>query len=464
MSGCEMEKLDTDSKHSVGDNWQESIKNNKEKMGYILQHQIATDLILKVGEKQEEFNCHRIVLIMGSTFFESLLSARWTCTGNGRESINLPEIEPDEFRIILKFLYTETFEIPNPSMEICLSILKLANVYLMSALRENCLEYLLKSQGLLNADNAIRVFEEAVRLSEDKLEKLALGKISSTAINSDEFLQLSHESLCRFLKTKYISIPEIEIFEAVRKWADQHCVQKSLEVNPQNIRSVLGEEALHMIRFPIISPDIFATRVAPTGILSMEERMEILTYYSMDVETKRKIEKLSYFKTKPRIFYNTLLRFEDIGTDLFDYSTNWRNLVFQVNRPILIYSLGFYGPESTHLPCNYNIELTIRENHNSENWRSDPLMGSLVETVQRAANEPREIFHIKFAEPVRLGADKEYLISFLIRGPKTRTGDVIRDIISTECGHLGIVTFKFGEAKYKNNRYQIPEICFAFID
>lgn len=93
--------------NSTTETWQTISTRLKDKLTYMLKHQISTDVELKVGtgNDTETIRCHRLVLIMNSPVFESMFSERWL-NDKGLEStkICLPEIDSKVARIILKVI------------------------------------------------------------------------------------------------------------------------------------------------------------------------------------------------------------------------------------------------------------------------------------------------------------------------------------------------------------------------
>lgn len=65
------------------------------------------------------------------------------------------------------------------------------------------------------------------------------------------------DTLCSVLKRNTLRIREAPLFLAVLRWSVEECRRRTLTVNAENQRTVLGR-ALHMIRFPLMTIDEFA--------------------------------------------------------------------------------------------------------------------------------------------------------------------------------------------------------------
>ena len=106
------------------------------------------------------------------------------------------------------------------------------------------------------------------------------------ALKSPDFLTIPPSVLLDLLnininKTKKgkarqgILIADIELFKSCNMWAEAECLRQEKDPSGENRREVLGE-GLFCIRFPDMLPADIVRIVAPTGILTLEERVHIL--------------------------------------------------------------------------------------------------------------------------------------------------------------------------------------------
>lgn len=53
-----------------------------------------------------------------------------------------------------------------------------------------------------------------------------------------DFEEISESTLLAIVKEKVLSVSELELFEAVKRWAGRQCAQRELEINGTNMRQV----------------------------------------------------------------------------------------------------------------------------------------------------------------------------------------------------------------------------------
>ncbi|KAI8611423.1 hypothetical protein BC830DRAFT_1141236 [Chytriomyces sp. MP71] len=76
----------------------------KSDMLALLSNDASSDLLIVVGSDRIEFRVHRLILSTRSEFFRAEISS--IAPGSSQLIIELPFLDPDAFRIILRFLYT----------------------------------------------------------------------------------------------------------------------------------------------------------------------------------------------------------------------------------------------------------------------------------------------------------------------------------------------------------------------
>jgi len=76
-----------------------------QRLGYILESGLFSDVSVIVGEKRKLFNVHKIILRIGSRIFDELFEA-----DEGKTSFGIPDLEPEEFSLLLKVCVIFHFE------------------------------------------------------------------------------------------------------------------------------------------------------------------------------------------------------------------------------------------------------------------------------------------------------------------------------------------------------------------
>jgi hypothetical protein len=116
-------------------------------------------------------------------------------------------------------------------------------------------------------------------------------------------VSIKEEHLLAILESSSIQVDEVHVFAAAQRWGKEELRRRKLEDSPENLRAVLAK-ALKLVRFPTMKlDDIINTvsllggripclrspqrcsvfnhvQVLPSGVLSAEESLEVLTYVS----------------------------------------------------------------------------------------------------------------------------------------------------------------------------------------
>ena len=78
---------------------------------------------------------------------------------------------------------------------------------------------------------------------------------------------------------------EIYVFRACLTWSKVECEKKGLEVTTENQRKMLGS-ILRKIRFCSMSNEEVATQVSPSGLLSVQQEVEVFRFIGTPTESK----------------------------------------------------------------------------------------------------------------------------------------------------------------------------------
>ncbi|CAF3909754.1 unnamed protein product, partial [Rotaria sp. Silwood2] len=115
---------------------------------------IYCDLTFIIG--CEKFSCHRIILASSSPYFQALLTHRFK--ENNLNSIELRNIEPQIFSILLHYIYSGKIEIDNNNVQ---DILIASDMLQLDEVVQFCCHYLSIS---LNENNVIDTWKIADEL------------------------------------------------------------------------------------------------------------------------------------------------------------------------------------------------------------------------------------------------------------------------------------------------------------
>ncbi|XP_008545845.2 speckle-type POZ protein [Microplitis demolitor] len=130
----------------------------------IFDSKIGNDVILKV--KDQVFEAHKIVLMARSPVFLTMFSSEMI--ENKEYKVNIPDIDPDIFKYLLEFIYTDDVSNLDAVAE---DLLEVADRYMLDSLKDRCAESLCHS---LTVDNAVKLLILADRYCvEEMLEHVS---------------------------------------------------------------------------------------------------------------------------------------------------------------------------------------------------------------------------------------------------------------------------------------------------
>lgn len=122
------------------------------------------------------------------------------------------------------------------------------------------------------------------------------------------FVTMERQTLCEILDQDVLNVnSEVEIYEAVIKWAENQCRIQDLEINSENERKVLGEEMIGKIRFLALTVEEFSEYIAGSILLTTDEKL--MLYNCISCPKKYKLEGFFSNNTNKRMMFpNTYFR------------------------------------------------------------------------------------------------------------------------------------------------------------
>ncbi len=152
----------------------------------------------------------------------------------------------------------------------------------------------LKSE--IKDSTAVSMYQAAKLLQEETLAEESLNYIlhnGSAVVQEEDFLLITNENLNFLLERDDFEVEELELFQAVCKWAQKECEKQEIESSAENQRLVL-KGTLKNIRFPLMSSKDFAIHVAPTDILMDKEMISLLIQYSIPASERAGLPLLAH--------------------------------------------------------------------------------------------------------------------------------------------------------------------------
>ena len=173
---------------------------------------IYCDLTFVIGCK--EFSCHRIILASSSSYFQVLLTHKFK--ENNLNSIEIHNIEPEIFSILLHYIYSGQIEIDNNNVQ---DILIASDMLQLEEVVQFCCHFLSIS---LNENNVINVWKIADELEcrslKNDAEHYMLTHFSNL-IKLDMIKLLPRNLLIRIISNDDLIVDnEQQVFEAILVW------------------------------------------------------------------------------------------------------------------------------------------------------------------------------------------------------------------------------------------------------
>lgn len=463
-----MESPKINSSRKASYNWQAFTSNIKDRMATIFNCELLADVHFIVGKNSDitRFPAHKFVLSIGSAVFDAMFNGALTkanelknklehestvsSANNIETQIELPDVEPEAFKTLLRFLYLDEIQIGPDNV---LATLYVAKKYEVTTLEVACVDFL---KSNINIENAFMILAQARLYDESTLADQCLDTIdkhTNEALRSESFFEIDLNTLKDVLSRDSLRVRELSLFIAILRWSEHECTRRSLDVNPFHKRLVLND-AMYLIRFPLMTIEDFANNVAQSGILSDNEVVNVFLYYLL--ESKPTLP----FPIEPRCCITgeecTVKRFQ--RTDCrWGYSGTSDRIRFVTDRSIFVIGFGLFG--SIKGSSEYTAKIEILHT------ASGKILASNIVTFISDGTD--STFRVLFNYPVEIIPNTNYTACATLKGVDSYYGIGGFRTVSVNIGKESkeAVIFQFSYSAGCNNGTsvedgQIPEIIF----
>ncbi|KAL3085753.1 hypothetical protein niasHS_009502 [Heterodera schachtii] len=234
------------------------------------------------GDEKEVLPAHQFILKSASDVFEAMFrfdakkERLENAPANCPADVEIPDIEPSAFKVMLSFIYTDDLSALNGDN--AMAVLYAANKYNIPDLVGPSLQV-----PISEFRNVFFAYAQALLFELEDFSIKCLRYICKNAaqlFGSNDFLQIDQKILCNLLESDRLLLSdEFELWKIAIRWADEKCRQNGIECSSGNCRSALGP-ALFKIRLPNINEKDFAKFVVPSGVLTTEEVLGIYQFNS----------------------------------------------------------------------------------------------------------------------------------------------------------------------------------------
>ncbi|KAL3102691.1 hypothetical protein niasHT_027779 [Heterodera trifolii] len=234
------------------------------------------------GDEKKVLSAHQLILKSASDVFEAMFrfdakkerpeNAPVNCPAD----VEIPDIEPSAFKLMLSFIYTN--DLSELNGDNAMAVLYAAKKYNIPDLADASLQI-----PFSELRNVFFAYAQALLFELEDFSIKCFRYICQNAaqlFESEDFLQIDQKMLCNLLdRDRLLISDEFEIWKPALRWADEKCRQNGIECSSKNRRLALGP-ALYKIRFPNIHEEDFVKSVVPSGVLTMEELLGIYQFNS----------------------------------------------------------------------------------------------------------------------------------------------------------------------------------------
>lgn len=250
----------------------------KERNKSMVNNSLLSDVTFLVQDnwsnKEIKVYAHKYVLSIASPVFFAMFYG--AMASDGPQKVRLPDCDADSFKEFLSFVYCDEVNI---SEENVVQLLYLAKKYMVPSLHEKTRQ---KLRAVINVANVFEMLPSILQLDEDELAERCWKIIdfdTEQAINSEAFCDIDRDVLEQVLKRDELTIREVDLFRRVLDWAKMQEKPQDREDKELNIREVLGEKVIHLLRFPTMSFIEFNGLVSNSGVLTENEENTLIHFY-----------------------------------------------------------------------------------------------------------------------------------------------------------------------------------------
>ena len=331
--------------------WQTTRKTLTERVEFLLNNSLMSDVsfvVRNASGEEESIAAHKFVLAVSSPVFYAMF---YGDLAESKNKIVLPDCDSESFLEFLRFLYSDKVTLSGGSV---MQVSYLARKYIVPELETKCINFLKKN---LSPENVFDILPLAKKFDEEELVIRCwevVDRSTQVALQSETFPSITKELLAEVVKRDDLTIHEIELFQAVDRWATAECERKDLEPVKDSKRIVTGEEILSNIRFPLMSQDQFAEKVPCSGLLSKDEIIDLFMCLNGVQISSLKFIKRPRRLTPSRAF-SRCKRFQQVSHGWNYVIDKYDEVVFSVDSPVLIGGVRLFGSKG----LSYDVSLHV---------------------------------------------------------------------------------------------------------
>lgn len=391
----------------VFESWQTKRKNIKERIKFMFNNPLMSDIsfVIKDSEGSDViFSAHKFVLAVSSPVLYAMFFGD---LAESKSRIELPDCNSESFEEFLRFLYCDEVKLTGSCV---MQVSYLAKKYIVPELEIECTKFLTEN---LSPENVFDILPHAKKFEDNELVTRCWEVVDARAeevLRSESFSSIATELLEEIVVRDSLAIHEVNLFEAVDRWADVECERQEIEPSKENKRRVTGEEVINNIRFPLMTQEQFAEKVPTSGLLTKDDVIEMFMWYS-SVTISMKFSKRPRKLIPPRVF-SRCKRFPQVSHGWAYSSGIPDGVVFAVDTPVYMGGVRLFGSRGFSYDVSLKLSLLVEGNCRDQELHS---VDGSYETEAEKTNGYFG-FDIIFDDLVQLQPNVQYHISALISG------------------------------------------------
>ncbi|RIB27945.1 hypothetical protein C2G38_2137562 [Gigaspora rosea] len=190
----------------------------------LLEEDDEHNVTIEAGEEPnvKKFKAHYYILRMRSPYFRQALSSRWAKQENGIYIFKKPNISPETFSIILKYIYSSTIKVETLSEVEIVNVLGAADELCLNVLVEVLQGVLMERKHLWMDKQSVLIYNAGQKyptctlLSEIMQE--ALYQEPELLLKSDDFTSLEVETVNWLLQRDDLGMSELDLWRRLVEW------------------------------------------------------------------------------------------------------------------------------------------------------------------------------------------------------------------------------------------------------
>lgn len=390
------------------ESWQAKRKNIKERIEFMFKNPLMSDISFVIKDSEGShvtFSGHKFVLAVSSPVFYAMF---YGDLAESKSKIELPDCDSESFEEFLRFLYCDEVKLTGGCV---MQVSYLAKKYIVPELEIECTKFLTEN---LSPENVFDILPHAKKFEDNELVTRCWEVVDARAeevLRSDSFSSIAMELLEEIVVRDSLAIHEVNLFEAVDRWADVECQRQEIEPSKESKRKVTGEEIINNIRFPLMTQEQFAEKVPTSGLLTKDDVIEMFMWYSSVSITGLKFSKRPRKLISPRVF-SRCKRFPQVSHGWAYSSGIPDGVVFAVDTPLYIGGVRLFGSKGFSYDVSLKLSLVVEGNCRDQELYS---VDGSYETDAEKTNGYFG-FDIFFDDLVQLQPNVQYQISALISG------------------------------------------------